>query len=420
MEKLSQRQWRTLSRDYRKEWGLELRELVGGGELAALPADAAFLNLPLLSHARQDALQESVRWGEPYLFFLAPGLMSWVVPLVDGETLRGGLSGGEVIPDTDAAEAPVTVNYLVDAGAARKAAQAWLRGVPAWPQSRPREAAESLFRAAYQVTGFEPERLRRNRENALQQRQIAEAIHEKKAEATTRHPRMLHDEQMLLSLLRVGDLPGARRVLNDMLAGIFLYSPRMPLIQARVIEMLGYLVRAAVEDNPMLEPLLERHLRWIEKIVGAREFEPFCELIRGILDEFMNLIRVQGFNRSNRHVQLVLDHLARHHTGTVPLDELAKLTGLNRYHVSRLVKATTGKSIPQHLRALRIQAACRLLETTGTAYGEIAFALGFSDQSYFIKQFREVTGVTPARYRAAGLRFAPAEKAANKPGAAFG
>lgn len=406
MEKLSQRQWQTLAGGYRKEWGLRLRELGPGGELLGLPAGAAVLNLPLLCRARRDALEESVRWGEPYLFFLAPGLMGWVVPVVDGETVCGGLSGGEVVPEVEAADTSATVNYLVDAGAARKTVQAWLRDeVPVWPQSRPREAAEALFRTVYQVTGFRPERLRRNRENALQQRQIAEAIHEKKAENASPHPRMLHEEQMLLSLLRVGDLSGARRVLNDMLAGIFLYSPRMPLVQARVIEMLGYLVRAAVEDNPMLEPLLERHLGWIEKIVGTREFEPLCELIRGILDDFMGVIRVQGFNRSNRDVRLVLDHLAKHHARGVTLDELARLAGLNRYRLSRLVKATTGKSIPQHLRAFRIEAACRLLESTSTPYGEIAYSLGFSDQSYFIKQFREVTGVTPARYRAAGLRF---------------
>jgi len=402
---LSQRQLLQITRGYRRAFGLTPRLLNSAGELTAPPGNAAFLNLPLLARARRDALEESLRWGEPYLYVPAPGLLSWVVPVVAGERCLGGLSGGEVVPEA-APERQATLRYLADAGAPRAAATAWLREVPVWPQGRTREAAEALFKDLYLVTGFTPELLRRNRESARQQRQIAEVIHEEKlGDHTPRPLELLQEEHMLLSLARVGDLAGARRVLNDMLARIFLYSPRMPLIQARVIEMLGYLVRAAVEDNPMLEPLLERHLRWIETIVDTREFEPLCMRIRGILDDFMEGIRVQGFNRSNRHVQAVLDHLAQHYTRPVSLDALAKLAGVNRFHLSRLVKAATGRSIPQHLRSLRIQAACRKLEESTADGGEIACALGFTDQSYFIKQFREVTGTTPRRYRAGmGMR----------------
>ncbi|MEI8079198.1 MAG: helix-turn-helix domain-containing protein [bacterium] len=406
MKLLSHRQSDQIAKSYRNAYGLDASMLAGDGRLVPPPAGAAFLNLPLLMHARRDALQESVRWGEPYLYFPAPGLMSWVVPLVNGHEMVGGLSGGEVIPDA-APERQATCRYLSDAGARRQDVEGWLRNVPLWPQRRTREAAEALFRDAYLITGFKPELLRHHRDNALQQRQIAETIHEMKEGAVPPPLAMLHEEQMLLSLVRVGDLTGARRVLNDMLARIFLYSPRMPLVQARVIEMLGYLVRAAVEDNPMLEPLLERHLGWIEKIVATREFEPLCMLIRGVLDDFMDVVRRQGFNRSSRHVRTVLDHLAQQYAKPVTLDALAKLTGLNRFHLSRLVKATTGKSIPQHLRTLRIQAACRLLENGDTESGDIAYTLGFSDQSYFIKQFREVTGTTPKRYRAGLAPAAP-------------
>ena len=38
-------------------------------------------------------------------------------------------------------------------------------------------------------------------------------------------------------------------------------------------------------------------------------------------------------------------------------------------------------------------------QATEKDYAEIAYDLGFADQSYFIKQFREMTGTTPARYR---------------------
>jgi AraC-like DNA-binding protein len=39
------------------------------------------------------------------------------------------------------------------------------------------------------------------------------------------------------------------------------------------------------------------------------------------------------------------------------------------------------------------------LEDTDKDLAEIANDLGFADQSHFIRHFRELTGVTPARYR---------------------
>lgn len=59
------------------------------------------------------------------------------------------------------------------------------------------------------------------------------------------------------------------------------------------------------------------------------------------------------------------------------------------------------RQITQHIRTLRVNRARELLESTNQPCAEIAYDLGFADQSYFIKQFREMTGTTPARYRQA-------------------
>jgi len=64
-----------------------------------------------------------------------------------------------------------------------------------------------------------------------------------------------------------------------------------------------------------------------------------------------------------------------------------------------LVKQHTGKTISQHIRSMRLQEACRLLKSTNLSYSDIAYELGFTDQSYFIKQFKETMGITPAKYR---------------------
>lgn len=387
---------RRIRGEYRRRYGLEAHPVSCDGSVLDAPSPAV-RNLPLLKRARADALQESVRWGEPYSFFLTPGIVSWIVPGVDGEVVHGGLGGGEVRSHEDLQDRSEALNYLVSAGATRPAAERYVSGLPIWPQSRTPEAEDWLFARLYILTGWKPTLLDRNRENAQQQGQIAEEIHRRKTADPGAYP--LDQERELLALIRVGDRVGVRRGLNRLIAHVFVHSTRIPLVQARMIELLGYLVRAAVEDNPALDSLVERHIQWIERVIAAKDFEGSCAALREALDEFIDQIGLLGFNRHNRHVSRVLEFLSQNYTRTIRLDEAAARAGLSRFRVAHLVKECTGKTIQQHIRRLRIQKARTWLEETDKDFADIAHELGFSDQSHFIRHFRDVTGLTPARYR---------------------
>jgi AraC-like DNA-binding protein len=393
---LPREKMRRIRQEYRRRYGLDTDPVAFDGSVIGA-GPKAIRNLPLLKRARADALQESVRWGEPYSFFLTPGIMSWIIPMVNGDTVQGGLSGGEVRSHDDPQDCSEAITYLVASGAARSAAEAYVTGVPIWPQSRTAETATWLFSHLYEVTRWRPVLLERNRENALQQRQIAEEIHRRKTSDPGGYP--LEQERALLSLIRVGDRGGARRALNQLLAHVFVYSVRLPLVQARMSELLGYLVRAAVEDNPVLGSLVERHIQWIERVIATKDFEGACAALREALDDFIDHIGLQGFNRHNTHVSRVLDFLSKNYTRKIRLEEAAALAGLSRFRVAHLVKECTGKTILQHIKRMRIQKARTWLEETNKDFAEIAYELGFSDQSHFIRHFRDVTGLTPARYR---------------------
>ena len=351
----------------------------------------------MLSRARRDALWEGVRWGEPHIFFLAPGVVSWMVPLVDGDVVLGGVSGGEIRPAEDPFDARPVSAYLQQAGWSRNQSARFLAGLPVWPADRSGEAARALYELIYSFAPWVPRLLVRNRENARQQRQIAEAIQARK-EGAARVSRAA-EERKLLALIRVGDRNGARGVLNDALADMFLRSPRPAVLRARAIELMGYLVRAAVEDSPVLEPLLERHQGWIERLVEADEFEALCAVLRDTLDDFIDSIHLQGYNRTSRPVQKALRYVAANYSDRILLRDVATACGLSTFRIAHLIKDVTGQTVGQHVRRLRIERACELLETSPLGHAEIAYEVGFSDQSYFIRQFRAVTGTTPGRYR---------------------
>jgi AraC family transcriptional regulator len=85
--------------------------------------------------------------------------------------------------------------------------------------------------------------------------------------------------------------------------------------------------------------------------------------------------------------------------GSVRLAQLAAAVGLSTYHFARAFKLTTGETPHVYVARRRIEEARRLLRETRLPIVDIAARVGFTSQAHLTTRFRQVTGVTPARFR---------------------
>ncbi|MBP7677957.1 MAG: AraC family transcriptional regulator [Thermoanaerobaculia bacterium] len=81
------------------------------------------------------------------------------------------------------------------------------------------------------------------------------------------------------------------------------------------------------------------------------------------------------------------------------VEELARRAGLSPARFSRRIRALFGVSAAQLVVKVRIDAARRMLLDRQVPIARIALACGYCDQSAFTRQFKAVTGLTPAQYR---------------------
>ncbi len=81
------------------------------------------------------------------------------------------------------------------------------------------------------------------------------------------------------------------------------------------------------------------------------------------------------------------------------LSELAALAGVHRVHLVREFRKHYGTTIGEYMRKLRMDHAYRLLGQTKLPLRQIAAECRFADQSHFTKQFKKLSGITPAEYR---------------------
>jgi AraC-like DNA-binding protein len=387
---------RRIRKSYRSSYALEVLEVSPSGICPG--RSDAITNLSGLVHTRENGLAEAVRWGEPYIFFLMPNVISWIVPVVRETELLGGLLGGTILAESDPYDQLETINHLATAGCPRETAEQYVKNLPVWrDKERPQKAAEFLFALTCCEVKWDMLLLSENRKKALRQRQIAEEIHRRKQGTSGRT--LMDEERTLLSLMKAGDQKGARRELNKTLGALFAHTADIRLIKAHLIEMMGYLVRSALEESPHMSPLIEKNHGWMTQIIDSRDFESLSNVVADALDDFMRNIYLQGHSRTNQTVATILNYLSDHFHENISLEMLSKETGLSTFRVAHLVKEVTGKTVLQHVHQLRIQEAQRLLEQSNLNCTDIAYETGFGDQSYFIKQFRKWMGITPARYR---------------------
>jgi AraC family transcriptional regulator len=83
----------------------------------------------------------------------------------------------------------------------------------------------------------------------------------------------------------------------------------------------------------------------------------------------------------------------------LPLREIAQSVNLSSWHLCHLFKAETGTSPTHYLKWLRMQRAKELLETTFLSVREIRDKVGARDESHFVRNFKSLYGLSPAKYR---------------------
>lgn len=95
----------------------------------------------------------------------------------------------------------------------------------------------------------------------------------------------------------------------------------------------------------------------------------------------------------------VTDYIADHYAEKISLAQLAKIVGTTTVNFRRYFSITFGISPGRYITTIRLNAVCRLLESTDKLLSDIAVETGFWDQSHLTKIFKRERGMTPGEYR---------------------
>ena len=129
-----------------------------------------------------------------------------------------------------------------------------------------------------------------------------------------------------------------------------------------------------------------------------QNMDELCYLLQDMVESFMDAM-FNAKDKGNAYVRKALQYIASNYETNLTLTGVAAYLGVSPTYFSTLFHKTVGESFREHLCRVRIEESKRLLLSTDISLNQIGLAVGFSDQSYYSKVFKRITGLTPGEYR---------------------
>ena len=362
---------------YRKQWGATLCVVDPAGDLVrSCGCPECGADVSSIKGARRHVVQEALRWGEPTILDHPPGLLLWAVPLMCNAALLGGIvaciSEDEVLPTGNE-------GAVVDL----------------------RKACADLRSVAERHNLTNADFLAHKRQAYRREQRRAETIHELKlCPTSTILERYFQEEPALVSAIRRGNRQEAIGIMNQILVDIFAYGQgKLRLIKSFILELIVTMSRTAVQAGGAPEDLLGHNYANLVALDRIHSEEALTHWLVEMLNGIMDSIEHHGKQPSLTLLQHGIDFVCRHYDQPITRDDAAQAAHMSGSHFSRLLKEKSGRSFTDLLHQVRVDRAAELLRQTEDSILQIAFTVGFSDQSYFTKVFRRYMHVTPGEYR---------------------
>ena len=103
-------------------------------------------------------------------------------------------------------------------------------------------------------------------------------------------------------------------------------------------------------------------------------------------------------------IQPAIVYIQKNYQQSLRVETLASACSLSPYHFSRLFRKATGYTPVDYLNRFRMQKAAAMLEIDGLSVTDIAFSVGFNDEAYFSRCFKNYMHLSPNKYREQVLR----------------
>ena len=139
--------------------------------------------------------------------------------------------------------------------------------------------------------------------------------------------------------------------------------------------------------------------RVLERNYTMGNFIYLSQVLSLLLAEVYYREKVDESSVQDKHVTMVIRFMYKNLTKQLTLEEISREVDLSKSYLNSIFKEQTGRSPVDFFLHLKMQEACKLLQSTDMYIYEVSTKLGYSDPYYFSRIFKKVVGVSPKEYK---------------------
>ena len=173
--------------------------------------------------------------------------------------------------------------------------------------------------------------------------------------------------------------------------GLELDSDRIELVKQQggsdpTLHHIGMALRAGIQTGAALDRMYGEAL---SRALAVHLLRGYSAAVLGAKRQYGGLPR----EKLVRAVEYIQDQL----NTDLTVSGIAQAVCLSPYHFTRLFKESTGQSPYQYVVEARVRKAKELLTTGKFTISEVAYDVGFVDQSHLTRHFKRIFGLPPKR-----------------------
>lgn len=206
--------------------------------------------------------------------------------------------------------------------------------------------------------------------------------------------------ELINSCIRYGNKEEALKNFNEMINLFFshnryVYYSGMQQVFIRFLNSINNTINTLGID--LNDIFLEENLyQAIFKMNNLNHIDLWFQKVIGDITDYINCAVNE---KKSKYLDQINTYLESNLENNITLNTIAEHLELNPSYVSRMFKESMGKNLIEYLTEYRIEKSKELLSSTNLKVQDICTRVGYSNSYYFIKIFKQHTGVTPGEYR---------------------
>lgn len=121
--------------------------------------------------------------------------------------------------------------------------------------------------------------------------------------------------------------------------------------------------------------------------------------VQKTLLEYISVIVSIKEHKENPIIKKVCDYIYEHTDSDISLELMAEYVNVSSFYLSKLFKEEKGVTFVNFVNDTRLEKSRDLLKSTELSIKEVTAAVGYNDQNYFSRIFRNKYGITPTEFR---------------------